>query len=231
MRDGKVLLELRDGVMSAMLHRPEKLNAIDNDLASELLDAIGMAASNADVRVLLLRGAGRAFCAGRDVGAPPTEQDLEPVQAVAGALVALPKPVVAAVHGWTVGAGLEWMLDADVVLAAESSRFKLPEAGLGVFVTGGLTATLPAFAGAARAKALMLLGEEFGALQAQAWGLVWQVVADADLEASAGRVCKQLATLAPDLVSRYKKVLNEIGLDKFHRAVEAETQAQRAIQA
>lgn len=230
MHDGKVLLELRDGVMSATLHRPEKLNAIDNDLASELLGAIGTAASDADVRVLLLRGAGRAFCAGRDVGAPPTEKDLELVQAVATALVALPKPVVAAVHGWTVGAGLEWMLDADVVLAAESSRFKLPEASLGVFVTGGLTATLPAFAGAARAKALMLLGEEFGALQAQAWGLVWQVVADADLEASAGRVCKQLATLAPDVVSRYKKVLNEIGLDKFHRAVKAETQAQRAMQ-
>lgn len=231
MRDEKVLLELRDGVMSATLHRPEKLNAIDNDLASELLDAIGTAASNADVRVLLLRGAGRAFCAGRDVGAPPTEKDLELVQAVAAALVALPKPVVAAVHGWTLGAGLEWMLDADVVLAAESSRFKLPEAGLGVFVTGGITATLPAYAGAARAKALMLLGEEFGALQAQAWGLVWQVVPDADLEASAGRVCKQLATLAPDVVSRYKKVLNEIGMDKFHRAVEAETLAQRAIQA
>jgi 2-(1,2-epoxy-1,2-dihydrophenyl)acetyl-CoA isomerase len=92
------------------------------------------------------------------------------VQAVAAALVSLPKPVVAAVHGWTLGAGLEWMLDADVVIAAKSSRFRLPEASLGVFVTGGLTATLPAFAGLARAKGLMLLGEEFGAAEAHAWG-------------------------------------------------------------
>jgi 2-(1,2-epoxy-1,2-dihydrophenyl)acetyl-CoA isomerase len=80
------------------------------------------------------------------------------------------------------GAGLEWMLDADVVIAAKSSRFRLPEASLGVFVTGGLTATLPAFAGLARAKGLMLLGEEFGAAEAHAWGLVWQVVPDADLD-------------------------------------------------
>ena len=230
MISGKVLLEFRGGIMTATLHRPDKLNAIDNDMARELLDAVGVAAGNADVHVLLLRGAGRAFCAGRDVGAPPTEQDLELVQAVAAALVALPKPVVAAVHGWTVGAGLEWVLDADLVIAAESSRFKLPEASLGVFVTGGLTATLPASAGLSRAKALMLLGEEFGAQQAQAWGLVWQVLADADLDASSMRVCQRLGTLAPGVVSRYKKVLNEIGLGQFRRALEAETEAQRAIQ-
>lgn len=230
MGSGKVLLDLHDGVMTATLHRPEKLNAIDNELARELLDGIAAAGSNEEVRVLLLRGAGRAFCAGRDVGAPPTQQDLELVQAVASALVALPKPVVAAVHGWTVGAGLEWMLDADFVVAAESSRFKLPEASLGVFVTGGLTATLPAFAGLARAKGLMLLGEEFSASQAHAWGLVWQVVAPADLDTTAARVCKQLAALAPHVVSRYKKVLNEIGLASFRSAVQAETQAQSELQ-
>jgi len=226
----KVLSTVRGGIMTVTLHRPEKLNAIDNDLARELLQAIASAGSSDDVRVLQLRGAGRAFCAGRDVGAPPTEQDLDLVQAVAAALVTLPKPVVAAVHGWTLGAGLEWMLDADVVIAAQSSRFKLPEASLGVFVTGGLTATLPAFAGLARAKALMLLGEEFGAVEAQAWGLVWQVVPDADLDATAARVSEKLAALAPNVVSRYKKVLNEMQLAHFQRAVDAESEAQRALQ-
>ena len=230
MRNGNVSSNVSDGIMTVTLERPEKLNAIDNDLARGLLQAISAAASDDNVRVLLLRGAGRAFCAGRDVSAPPTEQDLELVQAVAAALVALPKPVVAAVHGWTVGGGLEWMLDADLVVAAESSRFRLPEASLGVFVTGGLMATLPAFAGLARAKALMLLGEEFGAAQAQAWGLVWKVVPDADLEATAARVSGQLAALSPLVVSRFKKVLNEVGLAQFQRAVEAESEAQRFIQ-
>jgi 2-(1,2-epoxy-1,2-dihydrophenyl)acetyl-CoA isomerase len=226
----KILVDLRDGIMTVTLNRPDKLNAIDNEMARELLDAISQAARDAQVRVLLLRGAGRAFCAGRDVSAAPTDQDLELVQAVAVALVALPKPVVAAVHGWTVGAGLEWMLDADLVVAAQGSRFKLPEAALGVFVTGGLTATLPAYAGLARAKGAMLLGEEFGAAQAHAWGLVWQVVADADLEVTATSLCGRLAKLQPDVIVRYKKVLNEIGLPHFQRAVEAENQAQRALQ-
>ncbi|MEZ5607315.1 MAG: enoyl-CoA hydratase/isomerase family protein [Burkholderiaceae bacterium] len=85
-----------------------------------------------------------------------------------------PKPVVAVVHGWTVGAGLEWMLNADVVYAADDSKFKLPEASLGVFVTGGLVATLPAAVGLTRAKALMLLGDEFNAQQAAAWGMVYK---------------------------------------------------------
>jgi 2-(1,2-epoxy-1,2-dihydrophenyl)acetyl-CoA isomerase len=226
----KILVDLRDGIMTVTLNRPDKLNAIDHEMARELLDAISQAARDAQVRVLLLRGAGRAFCAGRDVSAAPTDQDLELVQAVAVALVALPKPVVAAVHGWTVGAGLEWMLDADLVVAAQGSRFKLPEAALGVFVTGGLTATLPAYAGLARAKGAMLLGEEFGAAQAHAWGLVWQVVADADLEGTVTSLCGRLAKLQPDVIVRYKKVLNEIGLPHFQRAVEAENQAQRALQ-
>jgi 2-(1,2-epoxy-1,2-dihydrophenyl)acetyl-CoA isomerase len=225
----KILVGIRDGIMTVTLNRPEKLNAIDNELARELLDALAEAARDEQVRVLLLRGAGRAFCAGRDVSAPPTDQDLQLVQAVAVALVALPKPVVAAVHGWTLGAGLEWMLDADLVVAAQSSRFKLPEAALGVFVTGGLTATLPAYAGLARAKGVILLGEEFGAARAHAWGLVWEVVADADLEATATRLSARLAKLQPDLVVRYKKVLNDIGLQHFQRAVDAESQAQKAL--
>ena len=66
------------------------------------------------------------------------------VQGVASAIVRNPKPVIAEVHGWTVGAGLEWMLDADITIAADTTCFKLPEASLGVFVTGGLSATLPA---------------------------------------------------------------------------------------
>jgi 2-(1,2-epoxy-1,2-dihydrophenyl)acetyl-CoA isomerase len=230
MNGTKILSSQRDGILTLTLHRPDKLNAIDNELARALLEAIAAAARDDSVRVLLLRGSGRAFCAGRDTSAAPTEDDLVLVQGVAQALVALPKPVVAAVHGWTVGAGLEWMLDADIVVAAQGSRFKLPEASLGVFVTGGLSATLPASAGLARAKGLMLLGEEFGAAQAQAWGLVWQVVAEDELESAALGLCARLAQLDPDVAGRFKKVLNSIGLAAFQRAIEAENEAQRALQ-
>jgi 2-(1,2-epoxy-1,2-dihydrophenyl)acetyl-CoA isomerase len=224
-----LLVDVSDGVMTLTLNRPEKLNAIDNGLAQALLEAIGNAAADSTVRALRVRGNGRAFCAGRDVTDAPTERDLTLVQAVATALVRLEKPVLFAVHGWTVGAGLEWMLNADVVVAASGSRFKLPEASLGVFVTGGLSATLPAYAGLSRAKALTLLGDEFTPEQACAWGLVWQVVSLADLETVSGQLAKRLAGLQPLVVSHFKRVFNEVGLANFDRAVQLENEAQRSL--
>ena len=226
-----LLSTVHDGVLTLTLNRPDKLNAIDNDLARALLSALAQAAADAAIRVVVLQGAGRAFCAGRDVSAPPTEDDLVLVQAVAQAIVQQPQPVVAAVQGWTVGAGLEWMLDADIVIAADSARFKLPEASIGVFVTGGLTATLPAAAGLARAKALVLLGEAFTAAEAQAWGLVWRVVPTDVLAEETERVAAQLAALQPGLAGRFKKALNQIGLASFTRAIELENEAMRALPA
>jgi 2-(1,2-epoxy-1,2-dihydrophenyl)acetyl-CoA isomerase len=223
--------EGRGGVLALTLDRPECLNAIDNALARELLQALQEASSDPGVRAIVLRGNGRAFCAGRDVRQPPTEEDLVLVQQVAGAIVAAPQPVVAAVHGWVVGAGLEWMLDADLVIAARSARFKLPEASLGVFVTGGLMATLPAAVGLSRAKALMLLGEPFDAAQAAAWGLAWKVVDDAELEAAAWDTAAALARLDPAVAAEFKKVLNAVGLAAFERAVAEESRAQRMLQA
>lgn len=225
----KLHSEIRDGILTLSLNRPEKLNAIDNELARALLEAFRAADEDPSIRAVVLRGNGRAFCAGRDISAAPTEEDLVLVQAVAQAVVKLPKPVLAAVHGWTVGAGLEWMLCADVVFAASNARFKLPEASIGVFVTGGLTATLPAYAGVARAKALMLLGEEFSPAEAQSWGLIWRVVSPEALEPESRRIAQQLAALRPDVASRFKRVLNEIGLQNFSRAIDMENEAQRAI--
>ncbi len=215
--------------MILSLNRPEKLNAIDNELSHELLEALHLANEDRSVKVVLLRGNGKAFCAGRDIAAAPTEEDLTSVQAVAQAIVGLSKPVVAAVHGWTVGAGLEWMLNADVVIAASSARFKLPEASLGVFVTGGLIATLPAYVGVARAKALMLLGDEFSAEDAQSWGLIWRVVEPEELEPESERITQKLASLKPDLAARFKRALNEVGLHKFHQTIDIENEAHRAV--
>lgn len=217
------------GVLTLTLHRPDKLNAINNPLAEALLAALRAADTDASVRAIHLCGSGRAFCAGRDVSAAPTEQDLVLVQAVARAIVHNTKPVLAQVHGWTVGAGLEWMLAADVVVAAQNTRFKLPEASLGVFVTGGLIATLPAAVGLARARALMLLGEAFSARQALDWGLIYQVVPDDELNTAAAQVANTLAALRPDVAAQFKRVLNQVGLPGFERAIEAECTAQRTL--
>lgn len=224
------LLPERDGgVLTLTLNRPDKLNAIDNPLAEALLDALRSAATDPTVRAIRLRGHGRAFCAGRDVSAAPTERDLELVQAVSRAIVTHRCPVIAAVHGWTVGAGFEWMMNADIVVAATDTRFKLPEASLGVFVTGGLVATLPAAIGPMRAKALTLLGEAFDAPQALAWGLVYRCVPVDELDAVSLAAARQVADLKPEVATAFKRVLNQIGLDGFDRAIEAENDIQRSL--
>jgi 2-(1,2-epoxy-1,2-dihydrophenyl)acetyl-CoA isomerase len=221
----RLLTDVNDGVMTLTLNRPEKLNAIDNPIAQALLEAIDVAAADTAVRAVRVRGNGRAFCAGRDVSEAPTERDLMLVQAVATSLVRLDKPVLFAVHGWTIGAGLEWMLNADIAIAASSSRFKLPEASLGVFVTGGLSATLPAYVGLSRAKALTLLGDEFTPDQACAWGLVWRVVGVAALEEVSLQMTKRLASLHPTVARNFKRVFNDVGLARFDDAIRLENQA------
>jgi len=225
--------ELNEGVLTLRLDRPKRLNAIDEPTAEALLVALRRAAEAVEVRVVVLRGSGRAFSAGRDVSAAPTDTILALVQDVARAIVALPKPVVVAVHGWVVGAGVEWMLAADIVVAARGARFKLPEIGLGVFVTGGITATLPRYAGLARAKGLLLLGEEFSAADALLWGLVWSVVDEAALDGEVVRVAQRLAGFEPHAVARFKRVLNELTLDRFEVALltEARMQAELAERA
>lgn len=229
MSEPSLLSEVRDGVLTLTLNRPDKLNAIDAALGEALLGELQASATRDEVRVVRLRGSGRAFCAGRDVSAPPTDEDLVLVQAVARAIVATPKPVLAAVHGWTVGAGLEWMLDADIVVAADNTRFKLPEASLGVFVTGGLSLTLPAAVGPMRAKALVLTGEAFDANDALRWGLVWKLVAADQLDAASSAIASTLAALAPPVAARFKRVFNEFGLARFEQAIEAENAAQRSF--
>lgn len=225
----KLLLESEAGVLTLTLNRPDKLNAIDNELAQALFEALNVAAIDPSVRAIRLRGSGRAFCAGRDVGAAPTDKDLELVQAVSRAIVTHPRPVIAAVHGWTVGAGFEWMMNTDIVYAAADTRFKLPEAGLGVFVTGGLVATLPSAIGPMRAKALMLLGETFDAAQALDWGLVYRSVPADELNAVSLAAARRIADLKPEVATQFKRVLNQIGLDQFDRAIEEETRVQRLL--
>jgi enoyl-CoA hydratase/carnithine racemase len=227
MADPKLLLIREAGVLTLVLNRPSKLNAINNGLAASLRDALDSAASDSSIRAIRIRGNGRSFCAGRDISEAPTEQDLVLVQAVAKSIVENPKPVIAAVHGWAVGAGFEWMLCADIVYASEDAKFGLPEASIGVFVTGGLVATLPAAVGLTRAKALMLLGDELDARQAADWGLVYRVLPIDALNAVSLNASHRLAELNPQVATQFKGVLNLFSLEGFNRAINEESIVQR----
>lgn len=226
-----LLSEHDDGVLTLSLNRPERLNAIDEASAAELLQALEAAELNAAVRVIVLRGKGRAFCSGRDVSVSPTARIHELVQGVARALVGSAKPVVVSVHGWAVGAGAEWMLDGDIVIAGRTTRLRFPEVELGVFATGGVTALLPRLAGLARAKGLLMLGEEFSAEQALAWGLLWAVVDDAELKRETARIARHLAGRDAAVLSRFKGALRQLSLAEFDASLEAETRLQGELMA
>src|SRR3990167_489733 len=126
------------GVLELRLNRPERLNALTLALARELLAAVRAGTADPAVRVILLGGEGRAFCAGKDRDDPATDAFVEVLQALAAALVNAPQPVVVAVQGWVVGAGLELMLNGDIAVSARGARLRLPEGHVGLFGTGGV---------------------------------------------------------------------------------------------
>jgi 2-(1,2-epoxy-1,2-dihydrophenyl)acetyl-CoA isomerase len=215
----------RDGVLHLRLNRPDRLNALTLALAGELLAAVRQARDDNAVRVLLLSGEGRAFCAGKDRDDPPTPDFVAALQALAAALMDSPKPVVAQVQGWAVGAGLELLLNCDIVLAARSAQFKLPEVNAGLFGTGGVLALLPRKIGLAKAKGVLMLGETFTAEQAERWGLIWAVTDDELLPAKALAVATQLAMSPAAVLAELKMLLHQESFGALAAVLAREAQA------
>ncbi len=220
-----------DGVLELRLNRPQRLNALTCALTEHLLDAVRQAHHDKTVRVLLLTGEGRAFCAGKDRDDPGTPQFVAALQQLALALMECPKPVIAAVQGWAVGAGLELLLDCDIVVAARSARFKLPEVNAGLFGTGGVMALLPRQIGLARAKGVLMLGGEFDAPQALEWGLIWSVAEEGRLREAALAVARQLASADPQILRSIKSLLHEEAVGALPAVLEREAAAHRLLAA
>jgi enoyl-CoA hydratase/carnithine racemase len=192
-----VVLSVDSDVAVISLNRPQRLNAVNDELVEGLLHALAeVEASTCGAAVLT--GRGRAFCAGHDLKEPRAEDDglvrrLEHLQEITRRIRALTIPVIAAVHGHAVGAGAEFALGCDLVLAAEDTRFRFPEVGLELSVTGGLTKLLPLLVGPLRAKELLLLGEAIDAQEAMRLGLVNRVVPGDELTGAAMEWARRLA--------------------------------------
>ncbi len=208
--------QLHHGVRTVALKRPERLNAITLELARELSAALRVANEDPATRAVVLRGHGKAFCSGDDLkdfenqggSEDDTRSHVEAIQQVTRELVLGDKLVVAAIHGWAVGGGLEWAINCDLPLWAESARGFFPEIGLGLFVTGGVTTLLPKLAGLHRAKELILFGERFDAHEALAAGIAWRVVPDDRLFDEARAVAERLAALPAEQAADLKRVIN-----------------------
>ncbi|WET78762.1 enoyl-CoA hydratase/isomerase family protein [Amycolatopsis sp. QT-25] len=164
-----------DGIAVLWLNRPERLNAVVAELIDDLLEALD-AAARSDARAVVLAGRGRAFCAGHDLKEPTPEGDsrrrLDRLQDVTRRLRGLRQPVIAAVHGYAIGAGAEFAMGCDLILAAEDAVFAFPEVSLGLSVTGAASRLLPLLVGPLKAKELLLLGERVSGTKARELGLV-----------------------------------------------------------
>ena len=207
-----VRTEVVDGVHHVQLDRPDRLNAVSDELYADLEPALQAVAGDTEARVLLLSGAGRAFCAGADLKAHATrERTLAERRAYVWAgqrvgrmLQTMQVPVVAAVHGHAIGAGAEMALSADVIVCAEDLQLAFPEVGLGTFVGGGLSQRLPLLVGATRARELLLLGRRLTGVEAVSWGLATEATVADEVMPRAWELARYLAEL-PAISVRYAK--------------------------
>ena len=220
-----------DGVAHVTLNRPERLNAINAALASGLVDALRRAVRSSSAEVIVLAGAGRAFCAGDDldefsaggVDAAGAEAFIGALQDATRVIMLGPKPVICAVQGWAVGGGAAWPLNADFCLAAQDAVMFCPEASHGLFPTGGATVLLAERAGPALANRVLWLGERLGADQLLAAGIASAVVPVATLMDEAAALARRLMAL-PAASRRRLKVARAADLaDRLERAMALET--------
>lgn len=204
MSDAPVSISTRDGIRTITVQRPEKLNALNRQTLEALDAAFAEAGQAADVRVVVLTGAGpKAFVAGADIA---EMNGLTPVQGRDFSLVGqrlmrrierLEKPVIAMVNGFALGGGMELAMACHLRIAADTAKVGQPEINLGLLPGFGGTQRLLRLAGRAAALELCLLGEPIGANRAAQLGLVNQVVPAAELEAATLKIATQLANAAP----------------------------------
>src|SRR5439155_17388285 len=198
-----IMYEVVDGVAWVTLNRPQVLNAYNMQMRDDLAEVLAAVRDDSEVRVVVLRGAGRAFCAGADL----TEFGTAPSPTAARALrfardpwallQTLPVPSIAALHGFTFGSGLEMALFCDLRVAADDVELAMPEVGWGLMPAAGGTQTLPRSCGLSRTLELTLTGRRIRADEAMRLGLVSQVVPVAELEVAVDRSCDEPVGLDP----------------------------------
>ena len=218
------------------LNRPERLNAIGGSLLADLHAALTQAQADPNTGAIVLTGAGRAFCAGDDLkefdqqAATPSaiEEQCERIQQITRDIMFGPKLVIGAVHGYAVGGGFEWVLNCDMVVAADNLVCFFPEMALGHFVTGGVTHLLPQALGHQRTMELIVLGERQSAQALLQLGLVNRVVAHDNMLPTAMALAQQVATRSGHATAQLKRLLTTQLQSQLAAALDLEKQAAMA---
>ena len=205
-----------DDYAEIRFNRPHRLNAVVEKFYQELLEALALSESDPDLRVVLLTGEGRAFCVGADMKEHGTaerslyqrRQYLQLGNDVCEKIFRLKKPVVAAVNGYALGAGAEIALSCDFVLIDKVAQIGFPEISIGSCVGGGVTRSLPALVGMAKARQLIFTGIRIDGVEAERIGLVAEAVDSSEFRLRVEAFISELASKAPISMALAKKLLN-----------------------
>ena len=234
-----ILFSSDSAIARLTLNRPERLNSFNDAMHAEVRDALARVEADTSVRVLLLTGAGRGFCAGQDLGDRAVAPGAEPVDLGASiernyrplvlALRRLPLPVVCAVNGVAAGAGANIALACDIVVAAKSASFIQAFSKIGLIPDSGGTYFLPRLVGTARAIGLSMLGERLIAEQAAEWGLIWQCVDDNELHATVEKLLRTLAGAPTAGLAATKRALYASADNTLENQLDLERDLQREL--
>jgi 2-(1,2-epoxy-1,2-dihydrophenyl)acetyl-CoA isomerase len=233
-----VLFELADGVGTITLNRPEALNSFTVELKEAFAETVEAVAADPAVRAVVLTGAGRGFSAGQDLrehagmlaaGAAPLDTVRDHYNPLLLRLATMPKPLIAAVNGTAAGAGASLTFAADFRIAADSARFLLAFANVGLALDSGASWTLPRLIGHARATALALLAEPVTANHALEMGLVNAVVPDDRLREATHELAARLAAGPTAAYAAIKRQLHFAASSTLADALEKEAEEQNAL--
>jgi len=234
----RILLAHDQGLATLTLNAPDKLNAVSRKMIAEIKDCWETLAADSSVRAVLLTGAGRGFCAGADLSDPdreggPTADSGAALDKFFNPVIRLmrsmPKPIVAAVNGPAAGVGMSFALASDIAIAARSATFLQAFARIGLLPDGGSTWFLPRMVGDQRARALAMLAPRITAEQAKAWGLIWDVVDDGALLATATDVARRLGDGPTLALARIKAALDKSSANQLSSQLDLERDFQREL--
>jgi 2-(1,2-epoxy-1,2-dihydrophenyl)acetyl-CoA isomerase len=232
-----LLYEVKDGIATLTLNRPERLNALGDTLRDDLLDAVTRASADSEVRVMVVTGAGRGFCAGGDVKAmneahegrrerPLLDRAAPSRDRVLLAMQDAPQPIIAAVNGAAAGAGMNLALACDIRIASTAAKFTQAFVKRGLHPDWGGTYFLPRVVGMARAAELIFTGDIVDAEEALRLGIVSRVVAPEDLMPSARELAVRIAAGPPIAIRLARRALHRNSECDLREALEFETFAQ-----
>lgn len=220
-----IIAEEKNGVGYLTFNRPKALNSFNVDMHREVAEVLNLWTKNPDVRCVVISGEGRGFCAGQDLGdrvvdsnaeAPDLGYSIETYyNPLIKTIVNMPKPVICAVNGVAAGAGANIALACDLVIAAKSANFVQAFCRLGLVPDSAGTWFLPRAVGHARAMGLTLLGDKLPAETAKEWGMIWDVVEDAELKTKVTELAERLAKQPTFGLSLIKKAIHQSSNNTF----------------